>query len=1434
MRKVIFVKFSKDIGEPIFNFEKYIFVSVLFFVFSSFLSNAQNTLGPDVAICKGDAVVLSSLNPVVLSPTGKEWWKSSGDGTFTPVSGLSYNYGIATHYNPGAVDISNGYVVISLYSNDVLQASVTVYIQDDVLFACNDKVTVPLDFHCEYEVSPPVVLEGEDETIPYNLYDIELRDESGNLIPDNIVSVDHIGQNISYYISHSCSYNACGGVISVQDNYRPIISCGNDTITCKISLTPEDSLGFPVDTSLFPLANIVKDYDNNNYIVEGWDGCGDVTLSYIDEVKSFKCSENLVFQEQIVRKWKAVDASGNRARCTDTIRVERIKAGDVKMPPNWDDTDTVALQCDGIWKESALANGYPSPDITGFPEVWGCNIEYNYSDEHFDGCGSTFDIIRKWTIIDWCNPDNIVYHSQVIKIVDTVPPVFDSNDDTLLVSSDPYYCGSQLCKLKVPTVSDNSNSSQLFVNVYNEDGVEFTVQKSDADYFVNDLPFGFYKVKWSAVDDCGNIGNCLSHFEIIDNQSPYAVCGEHHVVNLTSNGEARLYPASIDDGSFDNCGIDTMKIRKMTHDCNPSYFEFGEYIGFCCEEIGQKIMVALQITDFAGNSNTCMVEVTVNDKLPPQISCPPDIHVSCDYYYNSDDLSSYFGTVREGRSLVKDIYIYDDYNKGFVGKDGYAYDNCSVQVSEKADFDINNCNVGTITRTFTAKDNGGRVNRCYQKITITNSSPFTSDLITWPENKTFYGCSSIDADTSITGVPTFRDGACSLVSTSYSDQLFSVEGDACKKIIRTWTVRDWCQSDDIKWTHRQHIELFNKEAPKFTGNCEDREVCVYGECRGQVKLTATAEDDCTPSADLVWNWKLDKDNDGTYDDFGEGNNFSKIMDEGDNRIVWTVEDKCGNISNCSYVFTVKDCKKPTPLCIENLSTAVMNTSGMVTVKAKDFNHFSYDNCTNSNYGDCSCETDLKFSFSKDVKDTLYNITCDSIYDGVERIFNLRMWVTDNAGNQDYCSVKLKVSDNNNVCGDNEESGKFSLSGLFSKWSDNSPVPGISVELSNPNIEEQLEFHTDDNGKFEFSDLSQGSSYSVIPKDDKSNCLEGLSTLDVVKIQKHILGIQKFKSPYQYIAADVNKNKRITAADILYIRKLILGIIDDFNNKPCWEYVDAEQELTTKTPYYFDNTITVSGISDNLNDVDFKVVKIGDINDSHSLNQLTGGLLYRDNTKLELVVDDRTFLDGESFDVPIYSRSNADIEGMQFTINFNVDNMSYEGFSGGQLELNDSNFGVNKVNQGILTFSWNTIGAKYFSKDNPLFTLKFVSNQKASVLQDFSINSDVTKALSIVDDKEVGIVLNYRGNDVSEFFVYQNTPNPFTNSTAIRFVLPEAQDVSIEVFDINGNLLLSENRYFKKGMNSFEISKSKLSTSGVYYYSVKIAESKITKKMILID
>lgn len=62
---------------------------------------------------------------------------------------------------------------------------------------------------------------------------------------------------------------------------------------------------------------------------------------------------------------------------------------------------------------------------------------------------------------------------------------------------------------------------------------------------------------------------------------------------------------------------------------------------------------------------------------------------------------------------------------------------------------------------------------------------------------------------------------------------------------------------------------------------------------------------------------------------------------------------------------------------------------------------------------------------------------------------------------------------------------------------------------------------------------------------------GLTTLDIIAVQRHILGLEILPKPYGWIAADVNGSGTITTLDIVLMRQVILGMSTSFGNVPVY-------------------------------------------------------------------------------------------------------------------------------------------------------------------------------------------------------------------------------------------------------------------------------------------
>jgi hypothetical protein len=87
---------------------------------------------------------------------------------------------------------------------------------------------------------------------------------------------------------------------------------------------------------------------------------------------------------------------------------------------------------------------------------------------------------------------------------------------------------------------------------------------------------------------------------------------------------------------------------------------------------------------------------------------------------------------------------------------------------------------------------------------------------------------------------------------------------------------------------------------------------------------------------------------------------------------------------------------------------------------------------------------------------------------------------------------------------------------------------------------------------------------------------------------------------------------------------------------------------------------------------------------------------------------------------------------------------------------------------------------------------------------------------------------------SKFTLHQNYPNPFNASTTIRFDLPEACPVSLEIFDINGRFVESplHHSWREAGQHEITFDASEL-PSGVYVYRLETGDFVSSAKMVLI-
>lgn len=143
--------------------------------------------------------------------------------------------------------------------------------------------------------------------------------------------------------------------------------------------------------------------------------------------------------------------------------------------------------------------------------------------------------------------------------------------------------------------------------------------------------------------------------------------------------------------------------------------------------------------------------------------------------------------------------------------------------------------------------------------------------------------------------------------------------------------------------------------------------------------------------------------------------------------------------------------------------------------------------------------------------------------------------------------------------------------------------------------------TDSTGRYTLKNIPFGTALEVsVAKTDAAS--NGLSVLDLIRVQKQILNVELMPSPYQWIAADVNASRSISTLDLIQIRKIILGVDAQFANVPDWIFLPADTEFPMAPNPFLGTTpflplYQISNFLSNIPDLDFIGVKAGDANGS---------------------------------------------------------------------------------------------------------------------------------------------------------------------------------------------------------------------------------------------
>jgi hypothetical protein len=649
--------------------------------------------------------------------------------------------------------------------------------------------------------------------------------------------------------------------------------------------------------------------------------------------------------------------------------------------------------------------------------------------------------------------------------------------------------------------------------------------------------------------------------------------------------------------------------------------------------------------------------------------------------------------------------------------------------------------------------------------------------------------------------------------------------------------------------YTQIIKVYDDTRPVVTGTPEKFCIRDGGDCLANLKMVINGKDNCSDKVTLETNMLMIAPNQ-TLDaskmimyntakwstkDLGNGDfeiNVKDLAPLGVHDLIIVVRDECGNLSVPTRIpFTIADCKGPAPICINGLSTELMsdgNGAGMMAVWASDFVASQIYDCNgqDASKGDPSGRPLItKYSLNRvgDKKDknvTGINLTCAD--KGKVILVELHAW--DEVGNDDFCVTYVEVQDNRKVCPGSTTGGSFNIAGNISTEG-TANLQGVSITLSGAASQTAT---TTANGAYSFVNLAKGGDFTISPQLDK-NHLNGVSTFDLVLIQKHILNVVALNSPYKMIAADVNNSKSITTLDLIALRKLILNIDQTFQNNTSWRFVDATYKFpNASNPWAaaFPEVVSVNDLAANTT-ANFVAIKVGDVNASATVSSATAAEV-RTNGTLDINAADAALKAGQEYSVEFNAADLKNVQGYQFAMNLDKSKVELVDIVYGVAKA--ENFGV-FASEGIITTSWNQAG---LAKQGALFTLVLRAKADAQLSSALSLNRVVSAEAYNANNDQLDLALKFNNVAVSNGFeLKQNKPNPFNGETVISFNLPKASAATLTISDVTGRILKSVRATYAKGLNQLTLKASDLNASGVLYYTLEADDFTATKKMIVV-
>ena len=796
------------------------------------------------------------------------------------------------------------------------------------------------------------------------------------------------------------------------------------------------------------------------------------------------------------------------------------------------------------------------PSITGLPDTSGCfeNITLNYSDEMaVTLCTDSiaFQTTRSWESIDPYG--NIDVCQQVItgQRADISKVEFPLNYDG--TDRMPLVCSPGIALMET---TDPVFTGEPTLNGFSADNNQACDISSNFEDLLTNVCGATYEIQriWTVVNLCDNddFARDTQYIKVIDNMPPAYELPDTLFASTSTSCFDSLFMPEIEE--VVECSSFDVEIKTPWD----TLYTNGGWTSIE-KEVGAHSII-YTVTDHCGNATIDTTILSIENDM--MVTCPQADTIECDLYF----------------SMIAPAIGFKDFETlNELGVPEY-HGNCEITFTETDSASIDGCGAGKIFRTLVSDTLGAGI--CVQEIMVEHVSNFK---VLFP------------ADTSICtnpsfinlGEPVLSGVSCENVVINSTDNTIPKGMSGCYTLERTWTVTNACSYNDVNLdddeeldslrfmdggdgiiVYKQVIEVNDTEGPIFTDSCGIPDLYLFPNSCEIVMTVPTPEvEGCGGDVELIFSG-----------DVGGGMGDNVMLVPGGYEMTYTAIDECGKVEICHGDFLVIDSIPPVVQCKQGVVVELMAVNPpMVQVWSSDLIENDSDNC----------DIQLDHYFLTDTLNQFLTFECCDV--GGHQV---TLAISDQSGNFSYCNSLIVIQSGFSGCDDcNPDVGGMINTEL------GMGVNNVNVSIDSPSGL-SFEILTDTSGNY-LTNLPTGIDVSILPEKN-NNHINGVTTFDAVILTRHILNVELLNSPYKIIAADINRSGTVTTFDIVEMRKLILNIYSNFPNNTSWRFVPTDHIFSNPLNPFAEpipEVININNLSEDITNLDFIGIKIGDLNNS---------------------------------------------------------------------------------------------------------------------------------------------------------------------------------------------------------------------------------------------